>query len=534
MRTLFLLLLSLLMAAPLAGQSTRAERTNAGETSSFVDVVAFLDSLQHRTPDIRRWTLATSPEGKPVPVVLAARPMVWSPEQAHRSGKPLIYVQANIHAGEVEGKEAAQMLLRDITVGPLKALLDSVNVLVVPIYNADGNDRFGPADQNRPGQNGPAVVGLRPNGQGYDLNRDYVKMEAPETRGSVALVDEWGPDVWVDLHTTNGSYHGYVLTYSPGLNPNSPPANDYTRDVFLPEIRQRMRARHKQETFWYGNFDNQDPDSIAAGGWRTYEPGPRFGSNVMGIRGRVSILSEAYSNAPFQERIDASYNFVREILSLAAERRDAIHRVIDASARTTADSVAVRSTYGPPTMQDVIAETTYPDDDGSGPFARRKRTGQFRTLNMPVYDRFVAERKVAMPAAYLIPPYEQETVRLLLRQGVVVERVGESWKGSVQAFTVDSIRAAARPFQGHRMVSVEGAWSAADTAGAAGWYYVPTGQRLGLFAAFILEPSSEDGVVTWGMYDRSLQRGGRYPILRAMAPMRLDRRQVHLDELPTW
>jgi hypothetical protein len=153
---------------------------------------------------------------------------------------------------------------------------------------------------------------------------------------------------------------------------------------------------------------------------------------------------------------------------------------------------------------------------------------------MPVYDRFVAERKVVMPAAYLIPPYEQETVRLLLRQGVVVERLDEGWRGGVQAFTVDSLRAAARPFQGHRMVSVEGAWAAADTSGAAGWYYVPTSQRLGLFAAFILEPSSEDGVVTWGMYDRSLQRGGQYPILRTLTPLRLDRRQLHLDELPTW
>ncbi|MEO8198875.1 MAG: M14 family zinc carboxypeptidase, partial [Gemmatimonadota bacterium] len=245
--------------ASASAQATRAERTEYRETSSYADVMTFLDSLGRRTPDARQWIFAQSPEGKPLPVVLAARPMVDGPAAAHRSGKPILLVQANIHAGEIEGKEAAQMLLRDLTVGPLRSLLDSVIVLVIPIYNADGNDHFAPGDRNRPGQNGPAIVGERANGQGLDLNRDYVKMEAPETRGSLELINAWDPDFFIDLHTTNGSYHGYLLTYSPGLNPNSPAANDFVRDRFLPAIRLRMRQRHKQETFWYGNFRNQTP-----------------------------------------------------------------------------------------------------------------------------------------------------------------------------------------------------------------------------------------------------------------------------------
>ena len=155
-------------AGPAAAQTTKAERTEFRETSSYADVMTFLDSLGHRAPDIRQWIFATSPEGKPLPVVLAARPMVDGPAAAHRTGKPIVLVQANIHAGEIEGKEAAQMLLRDLTVGPLGTLLDSVIVLVIPIYNADGNDHFAPGDRNRPGQNGPAIVGERANGQGLD------------------------------------------------------------------------------------------------------------------------------------------------------------------------------------------------------------------------------------------------------------------------------------------------------------------------------------------------------------------------------
>ncbi len=275
----------------LAAQQTTAERTGFQETSSYSDVLDFLRALQHETTDIRVATLARSVEGRDIPWVLAARPMVDGPIAAHATGKPIVYLQGNIHAGEVEGKEAAQMLLRDMTVGPLRSLLDSVILLVVPIYNVDGNERFGPVEEHRPGQNGPVRVGLRSNGQGIGLNRDYIKMEAPETRGAAWLINRWDPDIFIDMHTTNGSYHGYQLTYAPGLNPNDNVANAYVRDEFLPLIRQRVRERHGQEIFWYGNFRNQNPDSLDQG-WYTYDARPRFGTNWFGMRGRMAILSD--------------------------------------------------------------------------------------------------------------------------------------------------------------------------------------------------------------------------------------------------
>src|SRR5512141_1242663 len=208
--------LMVLLAAPLAAQTTRPERTAFAETSSHDDVLAFLDSLQARGAGLRIWSLTRSPEGREVPVVLAARPMVSGADAARRRGKPIVYIQANIHAGEVEGKEAAQMLLRDLTLGSLRPLLDSVILLVVPIYNADGNEQLARQEITRPEQNGPPRVGRRANGQGLDLNRDYVKLEAPETRASEELLDRWNPDLFIDLHTPDGSYHGYNLTFAPG------------------------------------------------------------------------------------------------------------------------------------------------------------------------------------------------------------------------------------------------------------------------------------------------------------------------------
>ncbi|MEO8295776.1 MAG: M14 family metallopeptidase [Gemmatimonadota bacterium] len=506
------------LASNVAGQVTTAERTGYRETSSHADVMAFLDSLGRKTPDIRQWTLGESPEGRTIPVVVAARPMVDNPAAAHRSGKPILMVQANIHAGEVEGKEAAQMLLRDLTTGPLHSLLDSVIVLFIPIYNADGNDHFAPGDKNRPGQNGPAIVGERANGQGLDLNRDYVKQEAPETRAALALINAWDPDFFIDLHTTNGSYHGYLLTYSPGLNPNSPPPNEYVRDQFLPMIRQRMRQRHKQETFSYGNFRNQTPDSLIQG-WETYDARPRFGSNLAGMRGRLSILSEAYSNAPFADRVSVTYNFVREVMSLAVEQRSTFRSKMAEAEQYAPDSLTLRSVLGPATEQDVIAEITEPDRDGAGPYARRKRTGVFRTIRMPVYDRFMAARKELLPAGYLIPPQHAHLVRLLLGQGMIVERMNGEWHGSVESFVIDSVTAARGVFEGHRTVNIEGQWSQRDGTARAGWYYVPTRQRLGVLAAYLLEPESEDGFATWNFLDRDLRPRAEYPVLRVRRPI---------------
>jgi hypothetical protein len=518
---------TVLLAGPLTAQQTTPERTGGRETSSSAAVASFLDSLERRGAPFRFGSLGTTTEGRPIPLVIAATPGVQGPADAQGSGRVVIWLQANIHGGEVEGKEAAQMILRDLAFGPLRPLLDSVVILVIPNYNPDGNDSWAAGDVNRPGQNGPALVGRRADGLNLDLNRDYVKMEAPETRGAAVLIDAWQPDLFIDLHTTNGSYHGYALTYSPGLNPNDTPANAFIRDKFLPTIRQRMKSRHGLEVFPYGNFRNQMADSLILG-WETYDARPRFGTNWTGLRGRMAILSEAYSNDPFPRRITSTYAFVQEILTLVAADRSGIKRLVAQSARLRPDSVAVRSVLGPPVQQPVIAEVTTPDGDGDGPYARRKRTGEFRTIRMPVYDHFVASRREARPVAYLIPASLPDVAALLVRHGVQVERLDAPWQGPAERFRLDSISAQPYAFEGHRTVSVAGAWlDAAPYAAPAGSYLVRTDQALGTLASYLLEPASEDGVVTWNLVDRLLTMRAPYPVARVRVPIRAATTEQH-------
>ena len=496
---------------------TRAERTNYAETSRYEDVVAFIDSLRRIGAPIAVGSIGTTNEGRTLPYVIASRPLVETPQAARALGRPIVYVQGNIHAGEVEGKEALQALLRDLVMQPGRNVLDSIVLIAVPIYNADGNERFADQARNRSEQDGPALVGQRPNAQGLDLNRDYMKADAPETRASLGMFNRWNPDVLVDLHTTNGSYHGYALTYSPSLNPAgaidaSFGAAAYARDSILPELRRRVRARRGFETFDYGNFQSQDTPEK---GWFTYDHRPRFGTNYYALRGRVSILSEAYSHDPFDRRVAATYAFVRELLTMVAEQGSRIRAIgpradsaiIAWAARQGAPEIPIRGTLTTtPYMGDVIVETLERTGDTvrvqAGVRRGFRRIGSFRTVRMPVYDRFVASLRTPPVWGYAVSAADTSAAALLALHGITLDRVRSSCSVSAERFSTDSVVVARNAFQNRREVRVDGRWQRADVQLDAGTHVVRVGQALGVLATYLLDPRSDDGLVTWNVGER--------------------------------
>ena len=325
------------LPSPMPSPATRAERTGFCETTTYDEAMAFLDTVRaHAAPNriMRIARLGASPRGRPLVTVTACTRAsrtadtcadVASPTRR----KPIVLLQANIHAGEVEGKEAVLALLRTVVTDARPNLLDSLTLIVVPMYNADGNEALGPQSRNRSAQLGPASVGERPNGDGLDLNRDYIKVEAPETRALLPLLAGGGVDVFVDLHTTNGSYHGFNLTWSPSLHPGAPLAR-FTSDTLLAGIRRRL-WRKRVRTYPYGNFSNAFAREVSLDankeGWFTYDARPRFGTNYFGLTGGISILSEAFSHDPFSTRVSSTYAFVREVLGTVGADRSILARV---------------------------------------------------------------------------------------------------------------------------------------------------------------------------------------------------------------
>jgi len=505
---------------------TRAEKTDFKETSHYEDVMVFIRALQNNAAPMSLQFIGTSTQGHKFPLVVAGRPLPANARMAHRLKKPIVCVQANIHAGEVEGKEAALMLLRDISSGPLSALLDRLILIVLPIYNIDGNEKFGPQSRNRAHQLGPEQVGLRANGQGLDLNRDYVKLEAPETQSVMKHVfTRWDPDVFVDLHATNGTLHGYHLTYSPPLHPDTEPSVlAYTRDELLIQVRRTMRERYGLETFDYGNTPRWNFKDKAFA-WYTNRPEPRYGTNCLGLRNRVSILSEAMSHLPFRERVDVTYRFVQVILEKVAHDAERIVKLThQADLNVTrrgldcqnAPAMGVRFDFASRGREKVLLDRMEtremrehkPRNRPPGPPQDIIKVG------MEVYDRFQATRTRPYPAAYVFGPELQHLTQLLMAHGIVVERCLEPWEGPAEFFQIEKVQTASREFQGHRLLTLEGTFMSRTVRIPAHGFLVRTAQPLGLLLFQLLEPESLDGAAAWNLLDEQCQANQAYPIMK--------------------
>jgi len=494
---------------------THAERTHFTETSSYADVQQYIDSLRILGAKMYVGSIGKTTEGRDIPFVIASRPLVTTPAEAKQLQRPIVYVQANIHAGEVEGKEALLAQLRDLLFDGHANVLDSIVLIAVPIYNADGNERFAAQERNRTEQNGPPLVGTRANAQGLDLNRDYIKAEAPETIASLSMFRTWDPDVFVDLHTTDGSYHGYALTYAGSLNPAALFTGPYTRDTMLVDLRQKMLDREGFYVFDYGNFPREQGAPTA---WETYDSRPRFGTNYFGLRGRISVLSEAYSHDPFERRVASTYDFVSELLSYVAHEAEDIYDLSrEASTRTTGwgndprsagKQIPIRSSIaskksGPIRVEEIVRTPGDTTRYQAGLPRCVRRTGRVNDVDMPIYDRFTPTLSVPIPWAYAFPrDVGDSIVRRLVMHGVIVEELTQPSDANVAEFTIDSTSTAAQPFQRHRERRIDGSWGSPGSRSlASGSYIVRTGQPLGILAMYLLEPSSDDGFVDWNVLD---------------------------------
>ena len=497
-------------AAPLTvppALRTRAEASNYAETTRYAEVVAFVDAVVRTGPRLRQTTMGVTTEGRALPLVVWGDVAAATPEAvraARAAGKAVVYVQGNIHAGEVEGKEAVLELLRDLAAGAHAGLADRLVVLFAPIYNADGNERV--SLYNRPLQLGPvAGMGQRPNAQGLDLNRDMTKLASPEARALVRLLNDYAPDVLVDLHTTNGSHHGYHLTYSPGLHPSTPaPITAFLRGTLFPEVTRQVRASDGWELYYYGNL-GEGPGPARS--WASFDPRARFVTNYAGLRGRISILSEAYSYAPFDERIRVSKRFVEEVLTVVHDRADEVRSLVDAAATAPPTAAALRSRFAAPTEATILLDDATEEPNPYTGEIMLRRAGRPRPERMPEYGAFEAAETAPAGARYLVPDSLVRVVRLLDAHGV--PHAPASGRVRAERFRIDSVRVAPRPFQNATERTLAGAWTSADVDA--------TGHQLvsaSALAAVLLDPRSDDGVVAWDVLRGALDRARAYPILR--------------------
>ena len=528
---------------------TRPEASDFAETSRYDDVIGFMKAMAAASPQIHLTTYGYTTEGRPMPLAVIGATGA-TPEQVLATRKTRVYIQGNIHAGEVEGKEAMLWMLRSIAKGERAGWLNSMVLMINPIYNADGNERVNVT--NRGSQFGPVGgMGTRENANGLDLNRDCVKLETAEARSLAMMLNRYDPHVAIDLHTTDGaSNSAFNLTYETSLNPNDSRATaGLLRDVLLPTVTKAVKAKHGWDYFYYGGVSGTGADR----GWRSDAElsKPRYTHTYFGVRNRLGILSEAYSYASFEDRIKATYWFVEEILNYVGANGETVRKAV-ATAETESivgKQLAVRQQLvKAPALQPIVFGTTVTERNpyvADRPYRKRVYGGE-TTEMLPFFGTAEPTETSLAPRAWIIPNVSapgamppaaggggrgggggSPTARLIAAvtdrleaHGITFTRTDRDMTIASERYRIATNTVADREYQGtHKMRTLTGTWEANDQTIPAGSLVIPMDQKLARLAFILFDPRSDDGLMAWNILDAvlgSTPAATFYPVIRTM------------------
>ena len=527
MRIIIVVALSMTLSIlSVQGQMTVAEKSDFTSTSTHAEVMTFISELTAASPFVRLDTLAMSVEGMLVPLLVIGDPLPARPEDLKTDDRLVVYLQANIHAGEVEGKEASLMLARDLLKEHDPNYFRNLVILICPNLNPDGNDKI--STRNRTNQNGPKNgVGVRHNGQMLDLNRDAMKLETPEMRGVVTQVfNRWDPAITVDCHTTNGSYHEEAVTFNWMVNPNGDRTLiNYMRDELCPAVSQRLATVYDVRNIFYGEFiDFRDYSK----GWESYASEPRYLANYVGVRNRLGILNENYVYADYKTRVLGCYALLRSILDYAAENRETINALVRAADKAmilresdpvAADSFALEYEVRPTPERVTIHAYEVAPNPEPNVWPYFIRTDNKVTVTVPFLADYYPTRSIALPSGYALTINDHRVMDLLQTHGIRFSRLEDSVSLMVESFAIRELKPSERLNQGHYTNKVTGEWKQEERTFQPGTCFIPTAQPLGNLAAYLLEPQSDDSMLFWNFFDRYLvPQWGRgyfpYPVYR--------------------
>lgn len=492
---------------------TKAEKTNYIETSTHKDVMDFVNTLVKSSDNARLEIIGESFLGKKIPLVIMADPMVNSPEEAKRSGKVIIYLEANIHAGEVEGKEASMQLMREIAFGPKQRLLENQILLFCPNYNPDGNDKMG---NNRGSQEGsPIVAGERYTGEGLDLNRDGLKAEGLETKAMLKnIINKWDPAMLIDMHTTNGTWHGYSLTYAPGAHTaGHKDITYYMRDELFPVVTKKVKERSGLDMYYYGGYRGFPPTSFSGAPAQ-----PRYITNSMALKNRLSILVETFAHDRFERRILSNVVFLTSVLEYTSSHSqeiidllkrvniEVVQQIKDGAGKMQKGLMFQSVQLGDPV--NILAFELEEYTDNNGRTRRRSNGNKVLIKDVKLMQKSEPTLLATVPAAYVFPAELKNVADKLIQHGVKVLTLEKKNTFVGEEFTVTEFTRREREYQKHNMVTIKGEFESKTIKMPTGSYYVDMAQPYAYLIFYMLEPQSDDGLLAWNYFDDYLIKNG--------------------------
>jgi hypothetical protein len=504
---------------------TRAEATQFVETARYPETLAWLRRLESASPWIRVTSFGTSPEGRDLILVVASKDRAFDPAAAARTGKAIVLLQAGIHAGEIDGKDAGMMLLRDMAIGKERqALLDHVIFLFMPIYNVDGHERF--SAWNRINQDGPKEMGWRVTSRNLNLNRDYMKADAAETRAWLRTFTSWWPDLLIDSHVTDGADFRYDVTYGIESGPNTPPTvAAWVREAVVGRAMKALEAKGHLTSPYIALVDEMNPAKGLTGGAST----PRFSTGYSVLQNRPGFLIETHMLKDYPSRVRATYDTVVALLEEINARPEALR-----SAVRQADADAARPGPLPLRFETTPEASRVPY---LGVEYRREASavsgGMMITygkapldLTLDRFDQVRATVTVDKPLAYIVPPQWTDVIEVLRLHGLKLQRLKTPLEAPIDGYRLTDPKWQEVPFEGRHPVACK----ATPVRGVArtfpaGSVVVRLDQRGSAVAVHLLDPQGPDSFVAWGFFDAVLEQKeyAESYVMEKMARAMLDR-----------
>ena len=497
---------------------TPSEQTGLTATPDYAATMAWLDRLAAADERFRQIDIGASPEGRAIRMVVASAEGAADPAALAANGRPTLLAHGGIHSGEIDGKDAGLMLLRDLRAGgPLADLLDEVNLLFIPILNVDGHERSSP--YGRINQRGPATMGWRTNARNLNLNRDFAKLDTVEVRALVDVVNHWQPELYLDLHVTDGVDYQYDITFGyNGSHGWSPAIGAWLERRYRPFVSERLAAAGHIPGPLVFAVNDQD----LSGGNVLWTAGPRFSNGWGDARHLPTVLVENHSLKPYRQRVLGTRVLLEASLRLLAEAADGLAqaRASDLAQRRDPMPLAwgVDAEAAPATTAfRGIRSTTELSPISGRPVVRW--TGEPIDQRIPLLRMDHPRVSVARPNGYLIPPAWNHLVERLRAQGIEVATLQQPRELQVERYRLPDAAVDPAPFEGHVLVRPGSIRSEYATVTAAtGSHYVATDQPLGDLAMLLLEPGSPDSYFQWGFLLEILQRT-EYVEAYVMEPM---------------
>ncbi len=493
---------------------TPSERDQLRTTPRYDETVAYLKRLVAAAPQLRMISLGKSDEGRDVWMVIASKERAFTPEGLRKSGKPTLLAQGGIHAGEIEGKDAGLMLLRDMTVrGTKRELLDGANFLFVPIFNVDGHERF--TRFTRINQRGPEEGGWRTNSRNLNLNRDYMKADTAEMRAMIRTIDAWNPDLYIDLHVTDGADYQYDVTYGwNGAAGFSPAIAQWLDSSLRPAVDRGLKQMgHIPGPLIF----TDDPLSGVASG----QSDPRLSTGYGDARHLAVILVENHSLKPYDQRVLGMYVLLEHTLRLIARDAAGLRAATQTERARRAKTIPLAWRVPPDAAPEQIEVLGIESRKTLSPVSGGVRTewlGKPITLRAPMVHATEVTASVTRPAAYWVPPQWRDVIELLDLHGIRYERIAAPRDVEVTMYRFAQPAFATEQFEGHVRVTAAATAEKRRERFPAGSLRIPTDQDLGTLAVLLLEPSSPDSLFQWGFF-HSILSPTEYVEAYIMEPM---------------